>query len=254
VARKQAGGQSAQTQLRVGRLTKAHGLKGGLKVELFTDDPDRRFQPGAEFSLQVPTSSPWHGKKLTLGELRWYNGQPVGFFEGVTDRAGAESLVKAILWVDQSPDEPVEEDAWYDHQLVGLGVVRDDKPVGTIVRVEHLPAQDLLVVKTADREVMVPFVKAIVPSVDTDRRIVIVTPPTGLFEDLPDEDEPERPAAAEGEQPVVGEVGTADALPDEAEARQAEAGEAEAGDAVPGEAEGGEAKTGEPAAAAGAEP
>lgn len=187
-----SGGRSAQPQLRVGRLTKAHGLKGALKLELFTDDPDRRFTPGAEFTLQVPTSSPWHGKKLTLTELRWYNGHPVGFFEGVSDRSGAESLVKAILWIDQSPDEPQEEDAWYDHQLVGLAVHRDDLPVGTILRVEHHPAQDLLVVKAGDREVMVPFVKAIVPSVDLDKRVVTVTPPVGLFEDLPDDDdEPE---------------------------------------------------------------
>ncbi|BDZ46354.1 hypothetical protein GCM10025866_22630 [Naasia aerilata] len=187
--KKQPSGPSAQTQLRVGRLTKAHGLKGGLKLELFTDDPDKRFQPGSEFSLQVPTSSPWHGKRLALAELRWYNGQPVGFFEGVTDREGAESLVKAILWIDQSPDEAPEEDAWYDHQLVGLTVVRDGEPVGAIARVDHFPAQDLLVVQAGEREVLVPFVKAIVPSVDTEKGVVTVTPPAGLFEDLPDEDE-----------------------------------------------------------------
>ena len=45
---------AAGTQLRVGRLTKAHGLKGAIKLELYTDDPERRFVPGAEFSLQVP--------------------------------------------------------------------------------------------------------------------------------------------------------------------------------------------------------
>ena len=121
--------RSAQTQLRVGRLTKAHGLKGGLKLELFTDDPDRRFTPGASFSLQVPETSPWHGKRLELAELRWYNGMPVGFFVDVPDRTTAESLVKAILWVDQDPEEVAEPDAWYDHQLVGLDVVRDRKSV-----------------------------------------------------------------------------------------------------------------------------
>ena len=179
--------RSAQTQLRVGRLTKAHGLKGGLKLELYTDDPDRRFVPGASFTLQVPETSPWHGKRLELAELRWYNGQPVGFFVDVTDRTAAESLVKAILWVDQDPDEPAEADAWYDHQLVGLDVVRDGETVGVIDRLEHLPAQDLLVVKVNDREVLVPFVRALVPEVDVERRRVVVTPPEGLFEALPDD-------------------------------------------------------------------
>lgn len=176
------------TQLRVGRLTKAHGLKGALKLELFTDEPERRFVPGAVFTLQVPTSSPWHGKTLELAELRWYNGHPVGFFAGVDDRTAAESLVRAILWVDHDSAElPAEPDAWYDHQLIGLRALRDAKDVGRVVRVDHLPAQDLLVVDTGDAEVLVPFVAAIVPAVDLDAGTVTLTPPPGLFEDLPDD-------------------------------------------------------------------
>ncbi len=182
-------------QVRVARLTKAHGLKGALKLELYTDDPERRFTPGAEFTLQVPTSSPWHGKTLTLTELKFYNSHPVGFFEGVDDRTAAEGLVKAILWVDQDPTElPAEKDAWYDYQLVGLRALRDGVEVGRVIRVEHMPAQDLLVVETPTGEVLVPFVAAIVPAVDITAGTVTVTPPTGLFEDLPDDD-PE-PAAA----------------------------------------------------------
>ncbi len=174
------------TQLRVGRLLKAHGLKGGLKLELYTDDPERRFVPGAVFSLQVPTSSPWHGKTIELAELRWYNTHPVAFFKDVTDRTSAESLVKAILWIDQDAAElPDEDDAWYDHQLVGLTALRDGEKVGVVARVDHLPAQDLLVVKTADREVLVPFVKAIVPAVDIKAGTISITPPEGLFEELP---------------------------------------------------------------------
>jgi 16S rRNA processing protein RimM len=182
--------ETPKTQLRVGRLTKAHGLKGAIKLELFTDDPARRFVPGAVFTLQVPTGSPWHGKSLTLTELRWYNGHPVGFFEGVSDRSEAETLVKAILWIEQdSAEASPEEDAWYDHQLVGLAVHRDGEKVGTVARVDHFPAQDLLIVTTATGDVMVPFVKAIVPAVDIQAGIVTVTPPVGLFEELPEEDD-----------------------------------------------------------------
>ena len=201
--------RSAQTQLRVGRLTKAHGLKGGLKLELFTDDPDRRFTPGASFSLQVPETSPWHGKRLELAELRWYNGHPVGFFAGVADRTAAESLTKAILWIDQDPAEAAEPDAWYDHQLVGLDVVRDGAVVGVIDRLEHFPAQDLLVVKVGDREVLVPFVRALVPEVDVEHRRIVVTPPDGLFEELPDDAPPHPDAQAPAE--------TADEEPAEAD-------------------------------------
>lgn len=174
-----------RNQLRVGRLVKAHGLKGALKLELYTDNPEGRFVPGAVFTLQVPEASPWHGTSITVREYRVMNGNSVVFFEDVDDRTAAESLVRAILWMDQDADE-VEENAWFDHQLVGLDVVRDDSVVGRVVRVDHFPAQDLLIVKAGDQEVMVPFVEAIVPTVDVAAGRVIVTPPAGLFEELPD--------------------------------------------------------------------
>jgi 16S rRNA processing protein RimM len=182
--------KAAKTQLRVGRLVKAHGLKGALKLELYTDDPDGRFAPGSTFTLQVPESSPWHGKSLTVREFRWMNTHPVAFFEGVEDRSAAEELVRAILWIDQDPEDvSPEDDAWYDHQLVGLDVVREGEIVGRVIRVDHFPAQDLLIVRVrGDREVLVPFVKAIVPEVDVAAGRVIVTPPAGLFEELPAED------------------------------------------------------------------
>ena len=176
---------SNQTQLRVGRLLKAHGLKGAIKLELYTDSPNERFVPGAVLELQVPKESPWFGKTVTVSELRWYNQAPVIFLEGVTDRSIAETLIRAILLVHADAEElPKEADAWYDHQLVGLKVFRGEQELGEVVRVEHFPAQDLLVVKVGETEVLVPFVKAIVPEVDIKAGKVLVTPPLGLFEEI----------------------------------------------------------------------
>jgi 16S rRNA processing protein RimM len=174
--------------LRVGRLLKAHGLKGAIKVEMYTDDPASRFTPGSHFTLQVPDDSPWVGKALTLNELKWYNDSPVAFFEGIDDRTKAESLIKAILWIDEDIDSrPVEDDAWYDHQLIGLTVRREGIAVGTVSRVDHFPSQDLLIVETPSGDVMVPFVKAIVSHVDVSAGTLDVTPPFGLFEEPADD-------------------------------------------------------------------
>ncbi len=194
-----------KSQLRVGRLTKAHGLKGAIKVELYTDAPERRFVPGAVFSLQVPTSSDWHGKTLELIELKFYNAQPVAFFKGILDRSTAETLIKAILWIEHDPAEKSdEEDAWFDHQLIGLTVLRDGVKVGTISQIDHFPAQDLITVDTPTGDVLVPFVKAIVASVDIDAGTMTVTPPLGLFEEIADDStdestdaQPETPAGTE---------------------------------------------------------
>ncbi|MFV0433637.1 MAG: ribosome maturation factor RimM [Leucobacter sp.] len=184
---------SGAGSLRVGRLTKPHGLKGGIKLELFTDNPELRFVPGAVFYLQVPEDSPWFGRTITMRELRWFNDAPVGFFEELHDRTAAEGIVRAILWIDeQAVADGEEENAWYHSQLVGLDVVREARPgegdgspvkLGVVAEVQHLPAQDLLAVTTSGGTVLVPFVEAIVPSVDVAAGVVRVTPPEGLFDE-----------------------------------------------------------------------
>ena len=85
-----------RTQLRVGRLTRAHGLKGAIKVELYTDDPARRFTPGARFVLQVPTSSKWHGKTLELrGDKARRKG--IASARGIDDpRRSAQPAMEAV--------------------------------------------------------------------------------------------------------------------------------------------------------------
>ncbi len=199
---------SGAGSLRVGRLTKPHGLKGGIKLELFTDNPELRFVPGAEFYLQVPEDSPWFGRTITLRELRWFNDAPVGFFAELPDRTAAESIVRAILWIDEAAvAEGEEENAWYHHQLVGLDVVEGERKLGVVAEVQHFPAQDLLVVTTETGSVLVPFVEAIVPGVDIEAGIVRVTPPAGLFEERdaeiaggPDAGQP----AARGADPTAG--------------------------------------------------
>lgn len=174
---------SSKTKLRVGRLVKAHGLKGAIKLELYTDSPDQRFKPGQVLELQVPESSEWFGKTVTVSELRFYNQSPVLFLEGIDDRSKAETLIKAILLIETEADQlPEEPEAWYDHQLVGLRAMVGQEQVGTVARVDHLPAQDLLAIDTPKGEVLVPFVKQIVPEVNVATGQVSLTPPDGLFE------------------------------------------------------------------------
>lgn len=155
---------------------------------MYTDSPDERFKPGNVLELQVPETSPWFGKTVSVKELRYYNQSPVLFLNEVEDRTGADSLAKAILLVQADTDVlPTEPDAWYDHQLVGLKVLRDGQVIGEVARVDHMPAQDLLAIETANGEVLLPFIKAFVPVVDMDKRELVVTPPGGLFEELQEE-------------------------------------------------------------------
>lgn len=160
----------------VGRVGKPHGLRGEVTLQTTTDSPERRFAPGSQLRTQA-------GHILTVDTLRWQSGVPVVTFAGTADRSAAEQLRGLELWVAIDPvDEPLEPGEYHDSQLLGLAVQDPERHVlGRIVRVLHLPAQDVLAVATPEGERLVPFVTDLVPEVDLGAGFVTVRPIPGLF-------------------------------------------------------------------------
>ena len=162
----------------IGRLGRPHGIRGEITVEVRTDDPDQRFAEGAVLHRES-------GVPLRVERTHWHNGTLLLAVEGVFDRNGAEALRDTVVHADTSADPPLEDpDEFYDHQLVGLAVVHaDGAPVGTVTDVLHTPGGDLLAVERSEgSELLLPFVRAVVPTIDLAARRVIITPPDGLLE------------------------------------------------------------------------
>lgn len=165
-------------QLVVGRIGRAHGVRGDLFVEPMTDEPDIRFADNAN----LKTSS---NETLTVATTKWHSGRFVVHFVGIDDRTKAEELKGLELFVEVDPLElPEDPDEFYDHQLVGLVVIHDGNELGKVNEVIHLPAQDLLAVDvTGKGEVLIPFVTEFVPVVDVVNGRIEITPPPGLLND-----------------------------------------------------------------------
>src|SRR6185437_4879748 len=167
-------------QLVVGRIGRAHGIRGEVGVEVRTDDPDLRFADGAQLATDPPERGP-----LTVVATRWHSGRLLVRFKGLDDRTAAESMrgTMLVIEVDES-ERPQDPDEFYDHQLVGLRVITTvGDEVGEVAEVLHLPAQDVLAIKRTDGiEVLVPFVQELVPAVDLDRGSVTVDPRPGLLD------------------------------------------------------------------------
>jgi 16S rRNA processing protein RimM len=166
-------------QLVVGRIGRAHGVGGEVSVDVRTDSPDLRFAVGATVETDPPERGP-----LTVTRARWHSGRLLVAFEHVADRTAAEALRGTLLVADSATSPPIEDDEYWDHQLTGLRVeTRAGEQVGEIAEVLHPPGGDLLVVRRPDGgEALVPFVRAIVPTVDLDAGQVVVDPPEGLLE------------------------------------------------------------------------
>ncbi|MDQ1687204.1 MAG: rRNA processing protein RimM [Frankiaceae bacterium] len=169
-------------QLVVGRIGRAHGIRGEVTVEVRTDDPDERFAEGASLITDPPERGP-----LTVERAWWHSGRLVLKLLGVEDRNGAEALRNTLIVVDSADLEPIDDpDEWRDHELEGLRVeLVDGTAVGELKELLHLPGQDVLVVERADApEVLVPFVRAMVPVVDVLAGKVVIDPPPGLLDEV----------------------------------------------------------------------
>ena len=186
---------SAAHEVVVGRIGKAHGIKGEVSVEPRTDEPERRFADGAVLATRTPRGDEPHSTQrpatLTVRRTRWHQSRLLVTFEGVDDRNAAEALRGLSLAVRFDPAEtPEDPEEFYDHQLVGLAVATTDgEPVGEVSDVVHGTAQDLLAVQTPEgRELLVPFVAALVPVVDLAAGRVEVADRPGLLAPLPDDE------------------------------------------------------------------
>jgi 16S rRNA processing protein RimM len=164
----------------VGRVGKPHGIRGEVTVELRTDEPDRRFVDGTVLITETPRGT---RSTLTVERTRWHQGVLLVHFEGVGDRTAAEAARGTMLIAEVDPDEsPEDPEEFYDHQLVGLRVEdTDGAERGEVTGVLH-GAQDLLQVRTPKGPVLVPFVTALVPTVDVAGGRVVVADRPGLLE------------------------------------------------------------------------
>ena len=186
--------------LTVAVIGPAHALKGEVRLDIRTDDPEGRLAPGTSLPVQAPQGdagpagpAPDH---LTVARLRFDGARWFARFEEVGDRTAAEALRGARLLVDTSTADrdgadSAEDDAWYAHELIGLRAIRvvpealpdgETQHLGEVVDLEPGVAQDRLVVRTPDGErIAVPFVEALIPEIDPDAGTITLAPPGGLF-------------------------------------------------------------------------
>jgi 16S rRNA processing protein RimM len=167
-------------QLVVGRIGRAHGIKGDVFVDIRTDEPEIRFAAGSVLDTDPAEFGP-----LTVGSARNHSGRTVVSFVGVPDRTAAEKLRGVRLVIDSDILSPIDDpDEWHDHELAGLTVVDlQGQRLGTVTEIVHGPAGDLLAIGRGDgRESLVPFLREFVPEVDVTAGRIVVAPPAGLLD------------------------------------------------------------------------
>ncbi|MDO5684714.1 MAG: ribosome maturation factor RimM [Bifidobacterium sp.] len=175
--------------LRVCRIGRAQGLKGEVTVQVFTDEPDYRFEPGSVLYTRDGE------QEFEVAHSRTFKNRWIIHFEGVDDRDAAEALNGTVLYGEaDDPEDMLEEDAWYPKDLVGLEArfadgntlgAPDGQAVGKVVDVIE-GAQYLLKIRLAkpvegETSTLVPFVDQLVPDIDLEDGYLTLDPPGGLI-------------------------------------------------------------------------
>jgi 16S rRNA processing protein RimM len=163
----------SQELLAVGRISRAHGIRGEVSVQKLTEVEDR-FAPGSAVQLE-------DGRTLTVEKARPHQHSLLVKFEEVPDRNAAEALHGEVLLVasGDSPDAPAG--AFWVHQVVGLEVVTEDgRSLGRVVEVQGNPANDLWVTESG---ALIPAVREVVKEVDLEGGRVSIHELPGLLED-----------------------------------------------------------------------
>jgi 16S rRNA processing protein RimM len=167
----------------VGRVRKAHGIRGDLVVEPITDEPDAVFAPGRRVIAGTASGDPARDRReLVIASSSPFKGGYIVHFGGIEDRTEADLWRDRFVLAPASELTPPGDDEVYLHEIPGMRVeLESGQPVGTVVHVYELPQGLTLDVKRDAGNVMIPY-DHVVTSLDREARVIRIDPPDGLLE------------------------------------------------------------------------
>jgi 16S rRNA processing protein RimM len=162
----------------IGLLRRAHGVQGEVSVQSVTDVPDR-------FDRLTRVLLRKNGRIREVGvEAVGRKGKAfVLKLDGVDDRDAAQALAGGEIGIRRGELRPLSGDTYYVFDLVGCKVVgKNGGQIGVIEEVWKMPANDVLVVMSGTREILIPAIKSVVKNVDLDQRVVNIEEMEGLLD------------------------------------------------------------------------
>jgi len=163
----------------VGRIARAHGLRGQVIVNLETDFPEERFQPGAELFVERAGRV----EPVTITTVRFQRERPVIGLSGIETMSDAEALAGLELRVPVDRLAALPEGVFYRHDLIGCRVAtKTGETLGVVSDVEGTMAGSRLVVDGEEGEVLIPLAAEICTTIDPASKRIVIDPPDGLID------------------------------------------------------------------------
>jgi 16S rRNA processing protein RimM len=171
-------------RIELGRIVGAHALRGEVRVRFFGDGPDNLMcAPEVWLADSRDDPAPRGYRILRTGDGR--KGEMRLALEGITSRSAAEALRGSLVLGDEAALLPLEDDAYYWHELIGFHVESaTGEAIGDVQELWETGSHDVLVVRTADeRQVLIPTAREIMLEIDQPGRRIVVDAIPGLLDE-----------------------------------------------------------------------
>ena len=169
----------------VGRVRRAHGIRGELAVEALTDEPDAIFAAGRRvFAGTRQGDVAPDARELRITHSSPFKGGWIVSFEGINDRSTAETWRDRYLLLPETEIAPPADGEIFIHDLVGMRVVRTTgEEIGEVAEILEVPQGLMMDVRRAGaKSVLLPFDDQTVRLVDEAQRVIHVDPIEGLVD------------------------------------------------------------------------
>lgn len=161
--------------IEVMKIVNTHGVKGEMKAMYYADSP--------MFFKKVHNLYDKKGEEYEITAVREHKGALLISIKGIEDMNGAEMMKNVSLYAKREDFPPLPKGEYYLIDLFGMKAETvDGEEIGEVVDVIEKAAQNLLVIKKGEKEVLVPNCKAFVDRVDTDEKKIYITPIEGLLD------------------------------------------------------------------------
>lgn len=163
----------------IGQIARSNGIRGEVRVNLLTDDPER---------LQQLTHV-WIGcdeattQRFNIERVRFHRGQAVVKFGSIDNRSAADGLKEQFVFIEEKYAVALAQGSYFIHDIVGMEVSTEaGVKVGRVDEVWQMPANDVWVVRADGKEILLPAINDVIRSVDVSRRMIVIRPMEGLLE------------------------------------------------------------------------
>lgn len=163
--------------LSLGRITRTQGLRGEVKLEVWTDYPEEIIS-GRMIWLEYQDGE---RKPLVVEKARALKGALIVKLEGIDEVSAAEGLRGAVMQIPESEAHHLEEGEYWEYQLIDCKVITDDgHDIGMVSEIIKTGSNDVLVVR-GETEQLIPMIKDVVLEIDIDEKIISIKPMPGLL-------------------------------------------------------------------------